>query len=75
MTFIIHIFDKEIDSNGRLIDKKRYYILIGFEGIINEPGDDTGFSSAGVTEKNDFILFFGTDTDSVTSMTDGFVMC
>ena len=75
MAFIIHIFDKEIDSNCWLNNKEGDYILIRFEGIINKPGNDTGFSSAGVTKENDFILFFGADTDSITAMTDGFVMC
>lgn len=74
MAFIIHIFDKEIDSYCWLNNKEVGYILIGFEGIVDEPWDDTGFAGTWVTEENDFILFFRADTDSFTAMADGFMM-
>jgi len=45
---------KEIDANGGTV--------VGFETIVNEPVNDGGFPNMLVSQENDFVLYFSTDS-------------
>jgi hypothetical protein len=46
------------------------YIFNGFKGAVNEPGDYAGLTGARISQQDDFVLSFGTYTDSLASLAD-----
>jgi hypothetical protein len=57
LAFVANVGAHEVDPDGRLRDCY-WYILIGFEFVVDEPFDEGGLTDGGIAQKHYFYVLF-----------------